>query len=358
MAKSIAVIILIMVVFGLIILSSAGIIEGQKKFDSPYYHFYHQLLFGVLPGLLLMFVVYKINYHFWEKAALPILFFSLLLMIAVFMPQIGFGLKGAQRWLSIGGFSFQPSEALKLSLIIYFAAWFGGRKERVNNWGYGVAPFFIILAFVGILLALQPDIGTLAMVTIIALSVYFFAGAGWKHILSIVAIILIALIVLVLVEPYRFNRIKTFLDPSVDPRGISYQVNQAHIAIGSGGVFGLGFGKSSQKFGFLPEVTNDSIFAIISEELGFVGSVSTIGLFILLSLMMMRIASKVKDNFAKLFVMGMNVWITGQAFINIAAIAGLMPLTGIPLPFISFGGTSMIVLLAGLGIVLNITKRF
>lgn len=357
MAKSILAITLVLLIFGLVVLSSAGIVEGQKKFGSAYYFLHHQLLYGVLPGLLLMFLFAKIDYKIWKKFSLLILIGSLTLMVLVFMPKFGFGLKGATRWLSIGGISFQPSELLKLSLIIYLAAWFGNRDQRIRNWAYGMAPFFIVLSFVGLLLVFQPDIGTLIVATLISVALYFFAGSEIKHLAIIGLVILGLLSAVIFVAPYRLDRVKTFLDPSIDPKGISYQLNQSLIAIGSGGMFGNGFGKSTQKFGFLPEVTNDSIFAIVVEEMGFVGAIFIIGLFIIFTLLMIRVANNTSDKFGKLLVMGMAVWITGQAFINIAAITGLAPLTGIPLPFISYGGTAMMVMLAGMGIVLNVAKK-
>lgn len=346
-----------MVIFGLIILSSAGIIDAQRKFGSAYYYFNHQLLYGILPGLLLAFFLSGVNYNIWRKLALPILFFALLLMVLVFIPEFGFGLKGATRWVSIKGVIFQPAEILKLSLIIYLAAWFGGRSERIKNWSYGTAPFLIVLSFIFILLALQPDVGTLIVVGFIALGMYFVAGVNLKHLFSIVILGMVILGFLIVVEPYRLNRLKTYFDISSDPRGISYQVNQSLISIGSGGIFGVGFGHSTQKFGFLPEVIGDSIFAVAAEELGLVGSGVLVILFVTLSTILVKIAKNAPDKFSTLFVMGINIWIISQAFINIAAISGLVPLTGIPLPFVSYGGTAMITLLAGLGIVLNITKK-
>lgn len=357
MPKAIFAVTLLLLIFGLVVLSSAGIVEGQKKFGSSYYYLTHQLLYGVLPGLGLMFLFSKIDYKFWKKMSLLVLFGALILMILIFMPKFGYGLKGATRWLSLGGFSFQPSEILKLSLIIYLAAWFGNRDERIKNWSYGTAPFLIVLSFVGILLLLQPDIGTLIVVTVISAAIYFFAGSPIKHFLIIGLLIIVAVAALVVFEPYRFDRLKTYFDPSIDPKGISYQVNQSLISIGSGGMFGVGFGKSTQKFGFLPEVINDSIFAVVAEELGFVGAALLLALFIFFALLLVWTANNISDKFGKLIVMGMASWIVGQAFINIAAISGLLPLTGIPLPFVSYGGTAMMVLLAGMGIVLNIAKR-
>ncbi|MBI4158161.1 MAG: putative lipid II flippase FtsW [Candidatus Yanofskybacteria bacterium] len=348
---------LILLVFGLIVLSSAGIVEGQKKFGSSYYYLSKQILYGVLPGLLLFFLFSKIDYRFWKKTSFIILFGSLLLMILVFVPDIGIGLKGANRWVSLWGVSFQPSEILKLAMVMYLAAWFGSRDERLKNWSYSVAPFFVVISFIGLLLALQPDVGTLAVVVLIALGIYFAAGLNLKHLLVIVAIFVVTVAGLIFIEPYRLNRIKTFFDPSVDPRGISYQLNQSLIAIGSGGLFGNGYNESTQKWGFLPEVVNDSIFAVVAEELGFVGAMVLVGLFVYLSYILISIAKLTFDKFGRLLVIGMSAWIVGQAFINIAAVSGLAPLTGIPLPFISHGGTAIIALLAGLGIVYNIAKK-
>lgn len=357
MEKRLLLITLILLVFGLVILSSAGIVEGQKKFGSSYYYLTKQVLYGVFPGLLLFFLFSRINYRFWKKASLLILFASLLLMILVFIPDIGIGLKGANRWVSLWGVSFQPSEILKLSMVIYFAAWFDSRDERIKNWSYSAAPFFIVISFIGLLLAMQPDVGTLAVVVVIALGIYFAAGSSLKHIFAVVAIFIIAVAGLILIEPYRLNRIKTFLDPSVDPRGISYQLNQSLIAIGSGGFFGNGYNESTQKWGFLPEVVNDSIFAVVVEELGLVGAMVLIGLFIFLCYILISIAKIMSDKFGRLLVVGMSAWIVGQAFINIAAVSGLVPLTGIPLPFVSHGGTAIMALMAGLGIVSNIARQ-
>jgi cell division protein FtsW len=347
----------ILIVFGLAVLSSAGIVDSQKKFDSSYYYFFHQLLYGIAPGVLIAYIISRINYQLWRKLSLLILFGALGLMTLVFVSHFGFGAKGATRWLNIGGIVFQPAEILKLALVIYLAAWFGGRHERTKNWIYGAAPFFIVLGFSALLLALQPDIGTLIVVGFIALGIYFVAGVNLKHLMAILGVVVVALGLLVALEPYRFNRIRAYIDPESDPRGISYQVNQAMIAIGSGGIFGVGFGNSTQKFGFLPEPVGDSIFAIVAEELGMVGALVMVGLFVALCFTLTQIAMATADPFGRLLVSGINIWIMAQAFLNISAISGLAPLTGIPLPFISYGGTAIIALLAGLGIVFNVAKE-
>lgn len=357
MAKLLIWNIIILIIVGLAVLSSAGIIDAQKKFGSPYYYLNHQLLYGILPGLALMYVFSKIDYKVWKKFSILMLFAVLVLMIMVFVPRFGLGLRGASRWINLMGLTFQPSEILKLSLIIYLAAWFGGRDARIKNWTYGMAPFFLVLSFIALLLALQPDIGTLIVVSVIAIGVYFVAGVNIKHFFAIIGILLIGITALIFIEPYRFDRIRAYINPSSDPRGISYQVNQSMISIGTGGLFGVGYGRSTQKYGFLPEIVHDSIFAVIAEELGLVGSMVIIFLFIFLCFNMMRIAQNTSDKFGMLLVMGINIWITAQAFINIAAISGLTPLTGIPLPFISYGGTAVMSLLAGLGIVLNVARN-
>lgn len=358
MNKHLLAITLILIIFGLVVLSSAGIVDGQKKFGSPYYYLTHQLLYGVIPGLIGMFVLSLINYRFWKKISLFILVGSLALMIMIFVPTFGHGLKGATRWINMGVFSFQPAEILKLSLIIYLAAWFGNRDERTKKWSYGVLPFLIVLAFVALLLFLQPDIGTLIVVSLISLGVYFLAGPSYKQFAGILFVLFLGLSAIIVVEPYRFDRLKSFWDPSVDTKGISYQINQSLISIGSGGIFGVGYNNSSQKQGgFLPEVIGDSIFAIIAEELGLIGSAITVGLFGVLCFFLINIAKNAPDKFGTLLVMGINLWIMSQAFVNIAAISGLVPLTGIPLPFISYGGTAFVVLLSGIGIVFNVAKR-
>jgi cell division protein FtsW len=358
MDKRLLTITLILIVFGLVILSSAGIVDGQKKFGSPYYYLTHQLLYGVIPGLMGMFILSRIDYRFWKKISLFILIGSLALMIMIFLPTFGHGLKGATRWLSLGIFSFQPSEILKLSLIIYLAAWFGNRDERTKKWAYGTMPFLIVLAFVALLLFLQPDVGTLIIVSFISLGVYFLAGPSYKQFAGILLVLFLVLSAIIVVEPYRLDRLKSFWDPSVDTKGISYQVNQSMISIGSGGLLGVGYNKSSQKQGgFLPEVIGDSIFAIIAEELGLLGSALTIGLFGVLCFFLVSIAKSASDKFGALLVMGFNIWIMSQAFVNMAAISGLVPLTGIPLPFISYGGTALVVLLSGMGIVFNVARN-
>lgn len=354
--KTLTIVIFILVIFGLAVLSSAGIVEGQKRFGSAYYYLIHQILYGLLPGLALFYFFSKINYRRWRTLALPILILAIGLLVLVFVPGIGYGLKGAQRWVHFRSLTFQPSEFLKLALIIYLAAWFGERSSHGHGNAYSLAPFFLILGFVGLLLIMQPDMGTLGLITLIAISMYFFAGFKLTHFLVLILILGILLGALSFIEPYRFDRIKAFFNPAADKQGTSYHINQALLGIGSGGLFGLGFGQSRQKFNYLPEPVGDSIFAIIVEELGFVGAVFLLGLFVIMAFLMIRVARGASNEFGRLMALGIMVWVIGQATINISAISGLIPLTGIPLPFISFGSSSLVAILAGLGIVINISK--
>ncbi|TSC91898.1 MAG: Uncharacterized protein CEN90_13 [Parcubacteria group bacterium Licking1014_17] len=346
-----------LVLIGLAILLSAGIVEGQKKFDSPYYYFIHQLIFGVLPGIILYIILSRFDYRRFRGLSLLLLIGALIFMVLIFVPGVGFAVKGSQRWLDFGILTFQPSEVLKLALILYFAAWFSRKDRHVTSWTYSVVPFLLVAGFSGALLVMQPDFGTLGVVAVIVFSMYFFAGAKISHLVGIVLCAVALVAVLSVFSPYRFNRIKAFLNPSGDTQGISYHINQSLIGIGSGGLFGVGFGQSKQKISYLPEPVGDSIFAVYAEEMGLLGAAALISLFIFLALTLLAIAKKCGDGFGRLIALGMMTWVVGQAFVNIAAISGLVPLTGLPLPFVSFGSSSLVSILAGMGIVRNVAKH-
>ena len=345
----------ILVAFGFIMLASAGIVDGQKKFDSSYFYPLHQAFFGLIPGLLLYYVFARYDYDKWRKWAVPILFVTIGMLVAVFIPGIGVGIRGAQRWLDFGIATVQPAEFLKLSLVLYLAAWFAKRNESAKSLASYV-PFFTVLGCVALLLVLQPDFGTLGIVVLIGLTMYFFSGVSIKHFAVFIAIALVMLVVLSLAAPYRFNRIKTFLDPQSDKQGSSYHINQALISMGSGGLFGLGYGQSRQKFNYLPEPAGDSIFALMVEEIGFAGGIAFLILLCLFLLSLLQIAQQTNDLFGRLFVLGVVAWIGGQAFVNIAAISGLIPLTGVPLPLVSYGSSSLVSIMAAMGIVRNVGR--
>jgi len=347
-----------LLVFGLVMIASAGVAYSKIRFNDEYFFFKRQLLFGVAPGLLLLYIGQKIDYGFWKKISLPFFVVSVALLILVFIPGIGSKIYGASRWIKIGSFvTFQPSEMLKLSLILYLAAWLEGRGEKVRDFFEGLTPFIMIIALVSFLLIKQPDLGTLGVIIFIAASMFFMAGSKISHILAMGASGVGLLYILIKTETYRMSRFLVFLHPEFDPQGVGYQINQALLAIGSGGIFGVGLGHSLQKFNYLPEPVGDSIFAIIAEELGLVGALLLLFLFVFFVFRGLKIAKNAPDNFSRLVAAGIVSWIFFQAIINISAITGIVPLTGIPLPFISYGGTSIVFLMIGVGILLNISKK-
>ncbi|MBI2550914.1 putative lipid II flippase FtsW [Candidatus Uhrbacteria bacterium] len=345
-----------LLVFGLLMLASAGAPSGFTRFHDSYYFVKHQLVFGLIPGLIALFFFLRVPYDFWRRQAWPLLLASLVLLILVFIPGISAGIGSAHSWISIGGwFSLQPSEIVKLTFLFYLAAWLEA-KQKGGSMQQGFGSFVAVLGLILLLLMLQPDIGTLSIISAMALSVYFFAGAPILQVLGLLGIGAGGLTLLIGLAPYRAARFTTFLHPELDPQGVGYHINQALLAIGSGGWFGLGYGHSRQKFQFLPEVTNDSIYAVIAEEWGFFVAVALIAVFLLFFWRSMKIAKEAPDMFGRCVVLGVGSWVLVQAFVNIGSMLSLMPITGLPLPFISYGGTSLAINLAAVGVVLNISK--
>ncbi len=346
----------VLVIFGLIMIASAGVMYSRVRFGDSYFFFKRQL-FGVGVGVLLLYISQRTPYQLWKKISFIFFIASIFFLALVFVPGVGARIYGASRWIQFGPLSFQPSEMLKLSLIIYLAAWFEGREEKVKDFFDGLVPFMAIIGVIGFLLMKQPDMGTLGVIILIASCIFFIAGARLFHMLLMSLSGIASFFILVKTESYRMNRLLAFIHPELDPKGVGYQINQALLAIGSGGIFGVGLGNSLQKFNYLPEPVGDSIFAIIGEEFGLVGGTVVVILFMLLALRGITIAKGAPDVFSRLVASGVVTWIFFQALINIASISGLIPLTGVPLPFISYGGTSVVFLMVGMGILLNISKQ-
>lgn len=343
--------------FGSVMISSAGIVYADVRFDDPYFFFKRQMI-GVVLGFILMIILSRVDYHKYRRWALLIFMGAIGLLILVLIPGIGTEAYGASRWIIIGPISFQPSEAMKLAMILYIAAWCAGKGTKIiTDINEGLFSFLSILIMACFLVLVQPDVGTTGMIVVIALAIFYLAGAKMTHILTVCAFGAVAFILAVLNAPYRMARFTSFINPDADPQGTGYQIQQALIAIGSGGFFGLGLGHSKQKGLYLPEPVGDSIYAIIAEELGFIGAVVLLVVFFLFAWRGLKISAGAPDMFGKLIAGGITVWIVGQAILNIAAITALMPLTGIPLPFISYGGTSIVFTLASVGILLNISKQ-
>lgn len=345
-----------LIAFGLIMVSSAGAVVGFQRFGSSSFFFREQFV-SFLIGLAALCITMTVDYRFWRRFAVPMLALSMLSLLLVLIPSIGFEAGGARRWMTFGNFQLQPSELTKLTFLIYLALWLEKRGEGVRNFTYGFLPFLIILGTIVGLVMLQPDLGTVTIIILLSIIVYFLAGARLRHIIGFFAGASGVLLFLIKISSYRSDRLTVFLNPEIDPQRIGYHINQALLAIGSGGLFGLGLGHSRQKYNFLPEVTSDSIFAVIAEEVGFFAVTFLVGVFILLLLRGIRIARAAPDAFGKYLAAGIAFMIVGQAFVNIAALTGLIPLTGVTLPFISYGGSSLVVTMAAVGLLANISRH-
>lgn len=348
----------IVAIFGLVMLSSASTAIAFQRFGDSLYYVKHQILNGFLPGLFVCAAFALIDYHYWKKYAFHLFILAIILLTLVFIPGLGVAFGGAKSWIGIGGITFQPSEFAKLAFILYLAAWLEKRdRKTIKDFSAGFVPFLMSLGIIMFLIFLQPDVGTMGVIVLISLMVYFVAGADVKHLLGLGTVGIGLLAVLIAIAPYRLNRFTAFVHPELDPQGIGYHINQALLAIGSGGMFGLGFGHSRQKHLYLPEVIGDSIFAVIAEELGFVWVVLFLCLLLAMIFRGFIIARNAPDLFGKYLGAGIISWIGFQSFINIAAMVGLMPITGLPLPFISYGSSSLLVLFAAVGMLMNISRQ-
>lgn len=350
------VIIVLMVAGGFLIFSSASL--GLMARDGANFSSvaFGQFIFGVIGGGTALLIMSNIYYRHWRKYAFYIFLLSLLATLAVFIPGLGMTHAGATRWLDLGITTVQPSEFLKLGFVIYLATWLSGVHNKINHWKYGLFPFIGIVGVVGAVMLLLPDTDTFLIMAFSGMAMFLSAGARWRDIGIILASAIILLAVIAMARPYIMDRFTTFLDPGADPLGSGYQIQQSLIAVGSGSIVGRGFGQSIQKFEYLPEPIGDSIFAVYAEEFGFVGTFMLIIGFVIFTLRGYRIATQASDIFGTLLVVGFMTIIISQAFLNIGAMVALAPLSGLPLPFISHGGTALMATLASLGIVLNVSK--
>ncbi len=349
-------IVLILVLAGFFILSSASIGLTTKKDLSPYYYVLRQLAMGGALGLVSMAITSRIPYRFWRKFAIPLYVAGLILGVLVLIPSIGISFGGARRWIGFGPVNFQPSEFIKFAYIAYLSAVFSAKYAAIKTFREGLLPFILVSVLAGTLIISEPDVGTFGVMAISGLFLFLAAGGSLKHICLIILAGAVLFSALVRFEPYRLERFKVFTDRTHDPQGSGYQLRQALIAIGSGGIFGRGFGMSRQKFQYLPEPVGDSIFAVAAEEFGFVGSAILVSLFILFAWRGVVVSLEASDSFGRLFGSGIVILIIVQALVNIAALSGLLPLTGIPLPFVSQGGSALAITLAEIGILLNISR--
>lgn len=334
---------------GLLFVFEASVAESLDTFGDRYYLF-RQHIFGLVVGWIAFFAGLIIPARFWIRISPFAFLLGLALLILVFVPGIGLNLNGASRWLSIGGITIQPVEFVKFSLIAYLAAWLPKQKDLI--------PFLIVVAIPSLLLILQPDLGSLLVTFSIATGLYFVAGGNLKQLGILALISLPLLLIAVVTSPYRMQRVLTFFNPESDPLGSSYHVRQIVLALGRGGIFGQGLGNSTQRFSYIPEASTDSIFAIVAEETGYLGSLLIISMFIVLLISFFKLVNRTNNSVEiKLLGNGLAIWITAQTLLNLSAVVALVPLTGVPLPFFSYGRTALIMILFATGVILNTGKK-
>ncbi|MEI7741524.1 MAG: FtsW/RodA/SpoVE family cell cycle protein [bacterium] len=344
-----------LMVLGILVLASASGPLGFQKFNDSYWFLKHQLLAGVLPGAFGFLLFFLINPDFWRRNWKLLYVFGVLLLALPFLPVLGNNWGTARSWIHIGNSSFQTSELAKLIGIMALAGWLEARgKIAVNDLKQGFFTFIGGLGVMLVLLILQPDVGGMAVFALVAFAVYFVAGGKLSYMSALISAGGLMFWLLIKARPYRAERFMVFLHPELDPKGLGYHINQALMTIGSGGFFGLGFGHSRQKYQYLPEVAGDSVFAVMAEELGFIPVAIIIGLIIAFVYRSVAIARKL-DEFGKFVTIGVAVWISGQALVNIGSMIGLMPMTGLTLPFVSYGGSSFFALACAAGLVFKMS---
>lgn len=341
-------------VFGLIVLLSASGPVSFQYYSDPLYFVRRQIFLGLLPGAVVFWLISRMDYRQLKPYAFPLLAITIVLLLVVFIPGLGSRIGGSQSWIKLFGFTLQPSEFVKFTFLLYSASWLAtkGVEKKLE----ASVPYFAAVGIVMFLLVMQPDTGTMSIIVMTAMLMYFAAGAPllWFAGAGAIGTALVGL--LIAIAPYRAARFMTFLHPELDPQGIGYHINQAFLAIGSGGLFGLGFGQSRQKYLYLPEVQGDSIFAVMAEELGFMATALFLSAMGVLVWKCFRIAKDSPDTFGSFIAIGVGIWLAVQTFANVASMTGLIPITGVTLPFVSYGNSAMVSLFAGLGLVASVSR--
>ncbi len=340
-------------IIGVVMVLSASSVASLTDYGSPWYFFSRQLLWTVL-GIVAFVVGIRIDYRTLRRFVRPLLIVSGAFLLVVLVPGVGVSVSGSQRWIGAGMFRFQPSELAKLALLLYAADIASRRGREIGDWRRVVKPVMIVLGGFSLLVMRQPDLGSALVLALITFTVLIAAGTRPKH-LAFIGVVGASLVtVLAFAEPYRRARMLTFLHPFADRGNEGYQIAQSLIAIGSGGWTGVGLGASRAKWNFLPNAHTDFIFAIIAEELGLLGGLLVLSMFAVFAVLGVRTAARASDRFGALLAIGITAWVVGQAVINVGAVSGLLPITGIPLPFISFGGTALVSTMFSVGVLANI----
>ncbi|HWJ03890.1 MAG TPA: stage V sporulation protein E [Verrucomicrobiae bacterium] len=346
---------LVLLAIGIVMVYSSSAIKAHLEFDDPYHFFKRQLAWAAM-GIATMAMVMNISYTNLHRYAKPLLYVALALLVIVKIPGVGREVNGAVRWIGLGPLSLQPSEVIKIAMVIFLARYLADRTERIKQFVKGMLPPLGLLALVAGLIMLQPDLGTVLAIAGTTFMILIAAGARWGHIAALGSAGIGLVVLAIAAAPYRMKRILAYLDPWADPSGKGYQTIHALLALGSGGFFGLGFGQSRQKFLYLPESHTDFIFAIIGEELGILGASIVVILFVIFAWRGYKTAISAPDPFASLLAVGITSMVAIQAGINIGVVSGLLPVTGITLPFLSYGGSSLLFTMVPVGILLNISR--
>lgn len=357
----VALVVVVLTLFGVVMVYNTSVVVAYEVFGDSYWFLKNQTLWALI-GFVFAYLASRIDYHIWRKYASMMLLVTAIMLVLVMVPGFSSEVYGAHQRLVIpGGLPFlnylfiQPSELMKLVLVFYLAALFSGEKStKIKQIPH--VQFFIIIAIVAILTAIEPDLGNAILIVATGFILYFVAGANLFGVTGVVLLGAFASLAYALSSEYRRQRLLTFLDPTHDPQGVSYQITQILIALGSGGIFGLGLGNSRQKYQYIPEVSTDSIFAIIGEELGLLGAVFVVAALGYIFWRGMKIAGSASDDFGRLVAVGITVNIGVQALVNLGGMVGVLPLTGVPLPFISYGGSSLTLLLLSVGVLINISR--
>lgn len=342
-------------IFGIIMIYSASSIWAEYKYNDPLKYVKNQALFFII-GLILMFLVSKINYKFYLKKSNILLIGCIILLILVLIPGVGMVRNGSRSWFGIGSFGIQPSEFTKLALIIFTSKYLMNNEKNMKNIKKGVFPILCVLIFVFGLIMLQPDFGTGMIIVVSIIGLLFVGGVSMKFFIGLGIIGVLGITGLIIIAPYRLARILSFLNPWSDPLGSGFQIIQSLYAIGPGGLFGFGFLNSRQKHFYLPEPQTDFIFSIISEEFGFLGIVIVVTLFLTIIITGFKISKNCKDLFGKYLSFGIMFQLSFQALLNLMVVVGLIPVTGVTLPFLSYGGSSLLITLCSIGVILNISR--
>ena len=341
---------LILSLVGLIFIFEASAVNSSRQFGDSLRYLKLQVVWIFL-GLVVMAIFSFIDYRKLYFISFISLIITIILLVIVLIPGIGSTAGGARRWIDFGFFNLQPTELAKFSIIIYLSSWFTNKEKK------RFLPFITLIGFLVFLIILQPDMGTAIIVFLLSLTIYYFSGANLMDFVVILGGAVVSFYFLIKTSPYRFNRLLAFFDPAIDPLGISYHINQIFISLSSGGLFGRGFGASRQKYLFLPEAHTDSIFAIIGEEYGFIGALILINIYFVFIYKIYHLIRLTPDRLSRLITIGIFAFFNFQFIINLAGVIGLFPITGVPLPFLSYGGSNLLISFALIGIILNIEKK-